>query len=121
MPELQFLFSSNPGEQVRPLARVASGGELSRFLLALISAFKRSGSRLLVFDEIDAGLGGETAHAAGARLAHLGRRHQVFCVTHFAQVARFAGQQIKIEKQVAEPTPNWSPVTANSAWPSWPV
>ena len=99
-PELQFLFSSNPGEQVRPLARVASGGELSRVLLALISAFKRTGSRLLVFDEIDAGLGGETAHAAGARLAHLGRAHQVFCVTHFAQVARFAGQQIKIEKQV---------------------
>ena len=57
-------------------------------------------SRLLVFDEIDSGLGGETAHAVGETLAGLGGRHQVLCITHFAQVARFASQQIKIEKTV---------------------
>jgi len=99
-PELSFLFSPNPGEEPRPLARIASGGELSRVLLALINAFKRPSGRMLVFDEIDAGLGGETAHAVGAKLANLGERHQVLCVTHFAQVARFADQQIKIEKTI---------------------
>jgi len=97
---IQFLFSPNPGETARPLARVASGGELSRVLLALIAAFDRGTSRLLVFDEIDAGLGGETAHAVGAMLKKLGDAHQVLCVTHFAQVARCARQQIKIEKTV---------------------
>lgn len=98
--DVSFLFSPNPGEEARPMARIASGGELSRVLLALINAFKRPGGRMLVFDEIDAGLGGETAHAVGAKLAHLGQKHQVLCVTHFAQVARFADQQIKIEKTI---------------------
>ncbi len=99
-PVIQFLFSPNPGESARPLARVASGGELSRVLLALIAAFQRQTSRLLVFDEIDAGLGGETAHAVGRSLRQLGDLHQVLCVTHFAQVARHADQQIKLEKAV---------------------
>jgi DNA repair protein RecN (Recombination protein N) len=99
-PDFEFLFSPNPGEPVKPISRVASGGELSRVLLALISAFQRNGARMLVFDEIDAGLGGETAHAAGAKLAGLGKGHQVVCVTHFAQVARYANQQVKIEKRV---------------------
>lgn len=99
-PQIQFLFSPNPGESARALARVASGGELSRVLLALIAAFQRKTSRLLVFDEIDAGLGGETAHAVGRSLRQLGNLHQVLCVTHFAQVARFADQQIKLEKAV---------------------
>ncbi len=98
-PAFQFLLSSNLGEPLKPLTKVASGGELSRVLLSLISAFKRPSSMLLVFDEIDAGLGGETAHAVGAKLATLGRTHQVMCVTHFAQVARFAAQQIKLEKR----------------------
>lgn len=100
LPSLRFLFSANPGEPARALAKVASGGELSRLLLALIEAGQRSSNRLLVFDEIDAGLGGETAHAVGAKLATLGQRHQVLCVTHFAQVARFSDLQIKVEKQV---------------------
>jgi DNA repair protein RecN (Recombination protein N) len=100
-PKLQFLFSSNLGEPVKPLTKVASGGELSRVLLALINAFQRPSRVLLVFDEIDAGLGGETAHTVGAKLAELGERHQVMCVTHFAQVARFANQQIKLEKKTA--------------------
>lgn len=99
-PELRFLFSSNPGEAPKPLSRVASGGEISRVLLALIGAFEHPSGQLLVFDEVDAGLGGETAHAAGAKLASLGKSNQILCVTHFAQVARFATQQIKIGKTV---------------------
>lgn len=99
LPKLRFLFSANPGEAPRPLSKVASGGEMSRVMLALISTLERKSRRLLVFDEIDAGLGGETAHAVGAKLAQLGVGHQVFCVTHFAQVARFANQQIKIGKR----------------------
>jgi DNA repair protein RecN (Recombination protein N) len=102
LPKLRFLFSANPGEPARPLSKVASGGEMSRVMLALISTLERKSKRLLVFDEIDAGLGGETAHAIGAKLAQLGVGHQVFCVTHFAQVARFANQQIKIGKRETE-------------------
>lgn len=101
-PSLRFLFSANLGEPPRALAKVASGGELSRLLLALIEAAQRSSDRLLVFDEIDAGLGGETAHAVGAKLAKLGKNHQVLCVTHFAQVARFANTQIKVEKTLRD-------------------
>lgn len=100
--EFRFLFSANTGEPAKPLGKVASGGELSRVLLALINAFPRRGSKLLVFDEIDAGLGGETAQSVGVKLAELGKRHQVFCVTHFAQVARFADHQIKVEKNVTD-------------------
>ncbi len=99
-PELFFLFSSNPGEEPKPLSKVASGGELSRLLLALIGAFEHPSGQLLVFDEVDAGLGGETAHAVGEKLASLGKSNQILCVTHFAQVARFATQQIKIGKTV---------------------
>jgi len=101
-PSLRFLFSANPGEPLRALSKVASGGELSRLLLALIESSQQQFNRLLVFDEIDAGLGGETAHAVGAKLATLGQRHQVLCVTHFAQVARFSNQQIKLEKQIID-------------------
>jgi len=99
-PSLRFVFSANPGEPLRALSKVASGGELSRVMLALIDAARRATPKLLIFDEIDAGLGGETAHAVGARLARIGKGHQVLCVTHFAQVARFANSQIKIEKSI---------------------
>lgn len=98
----RFLFSANPGEPAKALSKVASGGELSRVMLALIHSFQRQQAVLLVFDEIDAGLGGETVHAVGEKLASLGRDHQVMCVTHFAQVARFADQQIKLEKSVRD-------------------
>ena len=101
-PTFRFLFSSNLGEPVKPLSKVASGGELSRVLLALIHAFKRTHRRLLIFDEIDSGLGGETAHSVGTNLARLGNKHQVLCVTHFAQVARFANTQIKVQKTTRE-------------------
>ena len=97
---LRFVFSANPGEPLRALSKVASGGELSRVMLALVDAARRPTPKLLIFDEIDAGLGGKTAHAVGARLARIGKGHQVLCVTHFAQVARFANSQIKIEKSI---------------------
>ena len=98
--EISFQLAANPGESLRSLERVASGGELSRVLLALISAIQRDSGRLLVFDEIDAGLGGASAHHVGRELAALGKRHQALCVTHFAQVARFADHMIKLEKRV---------------------
>ena len=80
--QVEFFFSPNPGEQLRPLARIASGGELSRFMLALRIATSSGPARTLIFDEVDAGIGGAAADAVGARLQALGARHQVLCVTH---------------------------------------
>jgi DNA repair protein RecN (Recombination protein N) len=85
---VEMYFSPNPGEELRPLARIASGGELSRVMLALHGlAGESEQPRTLVFDEIDAGIGGAAADAVGARLQQLGRRHQVICITHLPQVA----------------------------------
>ena len=99
--EVAFFFSPNPGEDLRPLDRIASGGELSRVMLALRLATLGQGSgRTLIFDEVDAGIGGAAADAVGARLQALGRAHQVLCVTHLAQIAARAGTHLLIEKQV---------------------
>lgn len=97
---VEFLFSANAGEPLRPLARVASGGELSRMLLALIVALSkaRDASTALVFDEIDAGVGGATGAAVGARLGRLARDGQVICVTHLAQLATWADRHYVLEK-----------------------
>jgi DNA repair protein RecN (Recombination protein N) len=85
---VEMYFSPNPGEELRPLARIASGGELSRVMLALHGlAGENEEPRTIVFDEIDAGIGGAAADAVGARLQQLGRRHQVVCITHLPQVA----------------------------------
>lgn len=103
-----FLLSANTGEPLRPLARAASGGELSRSMLAvrvaLHSAESNAGVKvgvvpLLVFDEVDAGIGGEAGIAVGRELAGLGRAGQVLCVTHLAQVAAFADNQIVVTKR----------------------
>ncbi len=99
--KLKFLFSPNPGEQPRGLAKIASGGELSRVLLAVICAAERSDKVTMVFDEVDAGIGGETATQVGKKLARLGDSYQTICVTHLAQVASKARQHLVIEKQVA--------------------
>jgi len=97
----EFFFSPNPGEELRPLARIASGGELSRLMLALrIATLADEGSRTLIFDEVDAGIGGEAADAVGARLQALGRAHQVLCVTHLAQIAARADAHFQINKLV---------------------
>lgn len=96
----EFLFAANAGEGLQALARVASGGELSRVLLALVVALPgRREPTALVFDEIDAGIGGATASAVGTRLARLAARTQVLCVTHLAQIAVHAQVHYVLEKQ----------------------
>ena len=100
-PEL--LISPNPGEEPRPLEKIASGGELSRVMLALrtVLAVDRR-QKTLVFDEVDAGIGGKGAETVGQKLKELSSRYQVLCVTHLAQIAAFADHQYRIEKVVLE-------------------
>jgi DNA repair protein RecN (Recombination protein N) len=95
----EMMFSANPGEPLQPLARVASGGELARVMLA-IKTVGADADRLptLVFDEVDAGIGGEAAVQVGLRLKALGSRHQVLVVTHLAQIAAFADHHLLVEK-----------------------
>ncbi|MBV8074160.1 MAG: DNA repair protein RecN, partial [Candidatus Eremiobacteraeota bacterium] len=96
----EFRLAANPGEPARALARSASGGELSRVMLALTVVLADRNSQIaLVFDEIDAGVGGATANAVGARLADLARDLQVVCVTHLAQIAAFADEQVALQKR----------------------
>ncbi len=96
---IEFLFSANPGEPERPLARIASGGERSRVLLALVVALTAGrDARTFVFDEIDAGIGGATAVAVGARLRRLASVAQVICVTHLAQIASHADTHYALRK-----------------------
>ncbi len=105
---VEFLFSANKGESARPLNRVASGGELSRLMLALrtVCLSGKSGAGrgaagvTLVFDEIDAGIGGKTAEAVGLRLRQLAETQQVLCVTHQPQIARFAEHHFVVSKEV---------------------
>jgi DNA repair protein RecN (Recombination protein N) len=97
---VEFLFAANAGEPARPLARVASGGELARVLLALVVvlAGARDVRGALVFDEIDTGIGGATATAVGARIGELAEREQVVCVTHLAQLAIWADRHYVLDK-----------------------
>ena len=99
---VEFQLAANPGEPLGPLHKVASGGELSRVLLALHAAADASapGRRVLVFDEVDAGIGGAVADAVGARLHRLAARNQVLCVTHLAQVAAHADRHFAVRKRV---------------------
>ncbi len=97
--EVTFLLAANPGTPPLPLHKVASGGELARTMLALrLVLIEAPGT--LVFDEVDAGIGGSAATAVGAALAQLSRTHQVFVVTHLAQVAAMADQQVQVTKHV---------------------
>jgi DNA repair protein RecN (Recombination protein N) len=96
---VEFLLSSNPGEPPRPLGRVASGGELSRIMLALKTVLAEMDQvPVLVFDEIDTGVGGAVAAAMGIKLRKLGSFHQVFCITHLPQVASQAEHHVLVEK-----------------------
>ena len=101
--EIAFLVSPNKGEEVKPLEKIASGGELSRIALALKTAAgdsgKRSGIGMLVFDEVDAGVGGAAAAAVGKRLKILSKVNQVICVTHLAQIAGFADHHYSVAKR----------------------
>ncbi|MBV8245175.1 MAG: DNA repair protein RecN, partial [Candidatus Eremiobacteraeota bacterium] len=98
--DAEFLFAANKGEELRPLARVASGGELSRVLLAVMVALSDPQDRgALIFDEIDAGIGGATANAVGVRLARLAMTRPVVCVTHLAQIASLAERHYVLDKR----------------------
>jgi len=98
----EFRFSANKGESTRPLQKVASGGELSRVFLALKGALRQAGANMvLVFDEVDAGIGGRAAERVGRALAELALRHQVLCITHLPQIAVFADRHFRVEKKTA--------------------
>jgi DNA repair protein RecN (Recombination protein N) len=97
--DVAFLLGANPGEAVLPLAKVASGGELARAMLALRLVLTDA-PPTIVFDEVDAGIGGEAALAVGQALAEVASRHQVLVVTHLAQVAASAGHQVAVHKEV---------------------
>jgi len=96
-----FLFAPNPGEAEKPLEKIASGGELSRLQLAIrcVAAGKTRGGRTLVFDEVDAGIGGATAEVVGRKLRLLARHDQVLCVTHVPQIAALAARHFQAEKR----------------------
>lgn len=96
----EFLFSPNPGEAPRSLGKVASGGELSRLMLAFKQVLPEGDAPTLVFDEVDTGVGGAVAGMVGRKLKHVAAGQQVFCVTHLPQVAAWATQHIKVEKRV---------------------
>jgi DNA repair protein RecN (Recombination protein N) len=101
MEQVDFLFSPNPGEPLKPLRLTASSGEMSRVLLAVKSALAQQDSvGLLVFDEIDANVGGNIAEAVGHKMAALGHTHQVIAITHFAQVAALAATQFVVTKDI---------------------
>lgn len=99
--QVEFLISTNPGEAVRPLWQIASGGELSRIMLAFKTVFAdRDGTDTLIFDEIDTGISGKTAWKVAEKLGRLSRDHQIICITHLAQIASMADKHFLIEKNV---------------------
>jgi len=107
--EVDFLISANTGEPLKDLSRIASGGELSRVMLAIKSVLSAAGAsrggdsaETLIFDEIDAGIGGEVALAVGEYLEKMGESRQIFCVTHLASIAVRAGNHFKVEKRTEE-------------------
>ncbi len=100
---VEFLISPNPGEDLKPLARIASGGEMARLMLALktmLSAVDRTGT--LIFDEVDTGVGGRSGQVVGEKLRYLAEEHQVLCVTHLPQVAALGNDHFRIAKQTVE-------------------
>ncbi|MDD8031044.1 MAG: DNA repair protein RecN [Acidobacteriota bacterium] len=97
--ELEFLLSTNPGEELRSLRRIASGGELSRIMLAFKALVKEAETgRTMIFDEIDSGIGGKTADFVAQKLKQLSQAHQVLCITHLPQIASAASHHYQIEK-----------------------
>jgi DNA repair protein RecN (Recombination protein N) len=101
MERAEFVLSSNPGETPKPLSRIASGGELSRLMLALKQVHPESDVPTLVFDEVDSGIGGATSALVGKKLKKVAQGQQVLCITHLPQVAAFADQHFKVEKKVS--------------------
>ncbi|HEV2875420.1 MAG TPA: DNA repair protein RecN, partial [Thermoleophilaceae bacterium] len=101
---VELMLAPNPGVPAAPIREAASGGELSRVMLALMTVAGAGESRSIVFDEVDAGVGGQTARAVGERLRALGETRQVLCITHLPQIAALATSHFRIEKSAADDT-----------------
>jgi DNA repair protein RecN (Recombination protein N) len=100
---IEFLFAPNPGEPARPLRAMASSGEMARVMLALKTVLAaHDGIPVLVFDEVDANIGGETAHAVGRKMRQIGHHHQVLCVSHLAPVAACAEHHFAVTKEIRD-------------------
>ncbi len=98
-----FMIAPNPGEELKPLAAIASGGELSRFVLALKAILAETDEvETVIFDEVDAGIGGGTAEVVGRKLSELAQHHQVICITHLPQIAKFGDHHYGISKHVMD-------------------
>ncbi len=103
MDRAVFLIAPNVGESLKPLANIASGGELSRVVLALKAILAQSESlETIIFDEVDAGIGGSTAEVVGQKLASLARYYQIICITHLPQIAKFGDRHFRISKHVSD-------------------
>ncbi len=101
LDQIEFMISPNVGEELKPLAKIASGGEISRVMLALKSALAGADNvSTLIFDEIDSGIGGEVAHKVGKKLKELAKSHQVLAITHLQQIASVADQHYRVFKEV---------------------
>jgi len=99
---VEFLVAPNPGEGLKPLAKIASGGETSRLMLALKGVLARADrTPTLIFDEIDQGIGGRVGATVGEKLWNLAANHQVLCITHLPQLAGYGDQHLRVEKQVS--------------------
>ena len=98
---VEFMFSSNPGEELKPLRKIASGGEISRIMLALKRHLALADQTpVLIFDEIDANIGGRMGRVIGEKLKLVAQSHQVICITHLPQIASYAEQHFKVNKTV---------------------
>jgi DNA repair protein RecN (Recombination protein N) len=103
MDQVEFLIAPNLGEGLKPLVKIASGGETSRLMLALKNVLAKADAiPTLIFDEIDQGIGGRVGMIVGEKLWRLGRTHQVFCVTHLPQLAAYGDEHFRVSKQVVE-------------------
>jgi len=101
--DMEFYLAANAGEDPKPLNKIASGGELSRIVLALKNVLSQTGSvATVVFDEVDSGIGGATAEIVGRKLKEVSAHHQVICITHLPQIASFGGRHLRVTKQVAD-------------------
>jgi DNA repair protein RecN (Recombination protein N) len=97
--DMELMISTNPGEPLKPLRKVASGGELSRIMLAIKKVIGGEEEKTLIFDEVDAGIGGKVADMVGKRLQELARKHQVLCITHLPQIAAYGDHHFLVEKE----------------------
>ncbi|NLT23659.1 MAG: DNA repair protein RecN [Syntrophorhabdus sp.] len=100
--DIELLISTNPGEPLKPLRKIASGGELSRIMLAIKKVIGGEEEKALIFDEVDAGIGGRVADMVGRRLKDLSGTHQVLCITHLPQIAAYGDRHFLVEKQVKD-------------------